>query len=317
MPRLMATASRFPRLRLRAGFTLAELIVALFLFTIIGTATTRVLIKQQQYYKDVNRSSSARRELRLGASVLPAELRSISTSGGDIISMSDSSITMFAYIGSSVICARTATTITLPPHNLVHHKLTSFVVQPQQGDSVFLFDEGLLAGSEDDSWQRLGISAAPATSATACPGAPYTDPLLDLPVTKPRLVYTLGPGNIADSVRVGAVVRFGRRVRYLIYQGSSGSFLGLQENNAGSWAALQAMAGPYRPYVAGDGNPSGLQFRYYDTLGTRITDFTQTTRVGRVDVFLRTNAGRSAITERKGALLRDSVVMRVAVRNSK
>ncbi len=313
----MTTASRIPGLRVRAGFTLAELVVALFLFTIIGTATTRVLIKQQQYYKDVNRSSSARRELRLGASVLPAELRSISTSGGDIISMSDSSITMFAYIGSSVICARTANTITVPPNNLAHHKLTSYVADPEQGDSVFMFDEGLLAGSEDDSWQALGITAAPVESMTACPGAPYTDPVLDPPAVKHRIIYSLGPGNINDSVKVGAVVRFGRRVRYLIYQGSSGSFLGLQEMYGGSWEAMQAMAGPYRPYVSGDGNPSGLQFRYYDTLGTRITNFTKTKDVGRIDVFLRTNAGKSAITERSGALLRDSIVMRVAVRNSK
>jgi hypothetical protein len=314
MPRL--TTSALNQRKPRTGFTLAELVVALLLFTIIGGATTRVLLKQQQYYKDLNRSSAARRELRLGASVLPAELRSISTSGGDIISMNESSITMRAYIGTSIVCARTATTITLPPHNLARNKLTSFVMEPAQGDTAFLFDEGLLRGSEDDSWQRLGVAAAPTIDAAACPGAPYMDPVLDPPASKPRLVYTMS-ANISDSVKVGAVVRFARAVRYLIYQGTSGWYLGLQENTSGSWGGVQAMAGPYRPFITGDAQPSGLQFRYYDTLGTRITDYAQTTKVGRVDVFLRTNAGNSAMAERGGTALRDSIVMRVAVRNSK
>jgi hypothetical protein len=39
--------------------------------------------------------------------------------------------------------------------------------------------------------------------------------------------------------------------------------------------------------------------------------------VARVDVFLRTDAGASAITERKGSALRDSVLMRIAIRNFK
>ena len=48
---------------------------------IVGGGITRVMIKQQQFYKDARASAGAKRELRLGASVLPAELRSISSSG--------------------------------------------------------------------------------------------------------------------------------------------------------------------------------------------------------------------------------------------
>jgi hypothetical protein len=42
-----------------------------------------------------------------------------------------------------------------------------------------------------------------------------------------------------------------------------------------------------------------------------------TKTVSRVDVFLRTNAGIAAIKERNGNALRDSVLMRVAIRNFK
>ena len=77
------------------------------------------------------------------------------------------------------------------------------------------------------------------------------------------------------------------------------------------------MAGPYRAYAAGDAAPSGLQFRFYDSLGVRVTNMALQQNVARIDVYLRTLAGKSAISERKGADLKDSVLMRVAIRNFK
>jgi hypothetical protein len=106
-------------------------------------------------------------------------------------------------------------------------------------------------------------------------------------------------------------------MRYKIYQEASGNwYLGLQQHT-GAWSAASPMAGPYRAFAAGDNATTGLQFRFYDTLGTRITTMTNRTQVARADVYLRTNAGTSAITERNGASLRDSVLMRVAIRNFK
>ena len=304
----------------RRGVTLPELLIVMLLLTIVGTAMIRVMVKQSQYYKDTSATASARRELRLGATVLPAEMRSISTAGGDILEMSESQVTMRAAIGSSVLCDRgpTGTSIfTIPPTNLAHHTLTSFAAVPVAGDTVFLFDDNLDKGAVDDVWRKFAIATV-TSSAVACPGPPYTDPILDAPVLKRRIVFTVNGGPIHDSVKVGAVARFTRPVRYKIYQESSGSwYLGLQEHRNGAWQTTDALAGPYRPFASGDANPSGLQFRYYDTLGVRITNYANVTAVGRIDVFLRTNAGTAAVTERHGALLRDSVVMRVAIRNSK
>jgi len=304
-------------LRARRGLTLPELMIAIIMLAIIGGAMTRVLLKQQQYYKDASRTAGAKRELRLGASMLPAELRSISSSGGDILSMSESEVVLRAYIGSSIICARSATdNIWIPPTNLTHHTLTTFVTRPMVGDTVFIYNENIEKGSEDDLWeQRTIIALDPAN--TACPGAPYTDPVLDTPGAKPRIRYRLD-ANLPDSVKVGAVVRFTRPVRYRIYQETSGNwYLGSEEYTAGSWGSASPLAGPYRAFAAGDNNPSGLQLRFYDSLGVRITNMANDLDVARVDVFLRTNAGVSAITERKGNDLRDSVLMRVAIRNFK
>lgn len=313
MPRL----TLFRKMRRRQGLTLAELLVATILLSIVGTALTRVLIKQQQYYKDASVSAGAKRELRLGATMLPSEIRSVSSSGGDIMTMSESQLDMRAYIGSSIVCARTATDeIWVPPTNLARHTLTSYVMTPAVGDTVFIYNENILKGAEDDLWEKRAITETDLSNA-ACPGAPYTDAALDPPATKNRRRFRLN-ANLPDSVMVGAVVRFTRPARYKIYQETSGAwFLGLQEYTGGSWGTTAPMAGPYRPFAAGDNATSGLQFRFYDSLGVRITNMANRTQVARTDVYLRTNAGTSAITERQGSALRDSVVMRVAIRNFK
>ncbi len=313
MPRLIGAA--LPARRAGRGFTLVEMLVAMILLAIIGGAMTKVLIKQNQYYRDSDRTSAARRELRLGATVLPSELRSISSSGGDIVSMSESDITVLAAIGASIVCAKGASWFAIPPTNLSRQTLTSLATAPLDGDAVFLYNDSTLKGSEDDKWEQFTLTGRSSTA--DCPGAPYTDAVLDPTGSKPRTRYTVA-GTIQDSVHLGAGVRFARQTRYRIYQESSGNwYLGMQEYKGAAWNTIQPLAGPFRPFQSGDANPSGLQFRYFDTLGVRITDYTQTKSVGRIDVFLRTNAGQAAISERKGAALRDSVVMRVAIRNSK
>lgn len=291
----------------------------MFLLSVIGASLVRVFTKQQQAYKDLTLTAAAKRELRMGATVLPAELRSISSSGGDIVSMSEQEMEIRAFIGTSIICTRTwpnTKIIVIPPEDLANHKLTTFLTRPVQGDLVFLYDDSLSKGSEDDYWAERTIGAAPQNDPAVCLGAPYTDPALDAAKNRSRFVLS---DTLPDSVRVGAAVRFARPVRYKIYQEASGNwYLGMQEFLNGAWKAVEALAGPYRSFIgAGDNLQNGLQFRYFDTLGVRITDLTKTKDVGRVDVFLRTNAGTSAITERQGAALQDSVVMRVAIRNSK
>jgi prepilin-type N-terminal cleavage/methylation domain-containing protein len=306
-------------LRTRRGLTLPELLVAMLLLAIIGGGLTRVMIKQQQFYKDARATAGAKRELRLGATVLPSELRSISSSGGDIIEMSEGEVTMRAYTGTSVICAISGgrDDIWLPPTNLARHTLTTYISssnKPTDGDTIFIFNEGPLTGSQDDTWEKRWITGAD-YAASDCNGLPFTDPVLD--ATKKRIRYHLNTA-LPATVTVGAVVRFTRPVSYHIYQETSGAwYLGIQEYLSGTWGNPAPLAGPYRAFASGDGSQSGLQFRFYDSLGVRITDMANRTQVARMDVFLRTLAGKSAISERKGADLQDSVVMRVALRNFK
>lgn len=319
MPRLAPRPSA-PR-RVRRGITLAELLVVMTLLGIVGTALVRTLTKQQQSYKDSARTATMRRELRLGGMMLPQDVRSISSSGGDVLEMDEDKFGFLGTYGSSVICARTATSFDILPTNLVNHTLTSWTTPPKVGDTVFVYNDSLLAGAEDDVWQKLAIVSLDPNTST-CPGAPYADPVLDAPATKPRFrVRIISPsgGGLSDSVKVGSVVRFTRPMRYQLFQSSnSGSwYLGYSEYGNGTWTSPEAVAGPYRQFIAGDGRPSGLQFRYYDSTGTRLNSIASKLSVSRLDVYLRAAGGASSVTERNGALMTDSTLFRIGLRNYK
>jgi hypothetical protein len=300
--------------------TIAELLVVLVLVSALGTAVLRVLNTQRQFYKDQANLIEGRRQLRLGAGVLPVDLRAMSTIGGDIALMAEDQLIVNAPIGSSIVCAKTNSTLTIPPTNLAKNTLTSWYTPPLAGDTLYVYNENILAGSEDDLWEKFAITSVTSSNA-ACPGAPFADATLDPPASKPRYVLALDVSarTIPDSVHVGAVVRFVRPMRYQIQvQGSNGkSYLTLNEYSSGAWGGANPIAGPYRPFISGDQNGSGLQFRYFDTLGVRITDMSAKLNVGRVDVYLRSDKGNAAFKGRNQAPLRDSVVMRVAVRNAR
>lgn len=313
MPRLIPPRAAN---RERKGFTLAESLVVLLILTIVGTAVFRVLNKQQQAYKDSSKQSAMQREIRLTSSFLPADLRSTSSSGGDVIAMDEDGVTFLANTGSSVICDRPGmgAEIHMPPLQTAGITLTNWYAQPVPGDSIFLYNDSLAVGAEDDAWTRRAISSIDWSTAY-CPGPPYTDAVLDAGKARYRIIVA---GGIPDSVKLGAVVRFARPVRYAL--GSTGSgkwYLRMREFVGGGWTEPEAIGGPFSRFLPGDGSPSGLQLRYFDTLGVRLFNVADRLRVSRIDVYLRTNAGLAAVTERRPNQLQDSVLMRVAVRNFK
>ena len=311
MPRLT-----FSLRRARPGFTLAEVMVTLLILGIVGGAIFRVLVKQQQSYNDTRKQADMQREIRLTSSYLPGDLRSLSSAGGDVIQMDENKIEFLANIGSGIICDKTSTThFAVPPLGAAHVTTTNWYSLPVSGDSVFLYDDSTSNGSEDDVWQRRVVQMVDPNSGY-CPGLPYTDPVLD--ASKPRPRFGVGGLGIPSTVNLGAVVRFARPVRYRLYQETSKKwYIGFEQYIAGGWSAIEPVGGPFRPYAASDAGESGLQFRYFDSLGVRLTSVADAKRLSRVDVYLRTNAGLASVTERRPNDVRDSVMMRIAVRNFK
>ena len=288
---------------------MVELLVSMLLLSVLGSLLAKVMMSQQRYYQDQNSQMNVRRELRTAVSSMPTDLRAISSSGGDLINFSDASITFRNVLGGSIACAKpNSTTLDMPPTNMARNTLTAWYTQPQVGDSVFAFNEGLLRGAEDDTWTALRITSI-SQSAALCPASPYTDAALD--VGKMRWRITVTPA-IPDSVKIGAGLRFERSTRYTLASSASNRwYLSRAEYAGGVWSAAIPIAGPYRgPAADGSG---GLKFAFFDSLGAPIGNWANSRSVARVDVLVRARGDSSSQGSSK--VVQDSLTVRIALRN--
>ena len=307
MPRLI------PSSRQRRGFTLTELMITVVLFGLVMSVLMNVIVRQQRFYRGANDIIDTRTQIRQAASVLPLDLRAVSSIGADIKAISDSSITVLATIGTAIICGTGGTEFQVPPIGISRHTLTSWHTMPRRGDSVFVYDEGGLRGSEDDSWQRLRVdtivTATNGCAAYLAPGGSENG--------MQRYVVRLG-SSLNPTVIAGAVVRFARPVRYRFYRAGDGNwYLGYEQYVAGAWGGVQPLAGPYRPYD-NTGTTSGLRFRYFNESGTAVTGTDSASRasIARIDLQIR-GVGTDArnIAQARVGQFRDSLLLRIAIRN--
>lgn len=308
MPRLRSTA--LPRGR--RGFSIVELLIALVMMGVIGLVASRLMLGQQRFYQRTNEQMGMRRELRTALSLLPAELRSISSSGGDIRTFDANSITFRSVMGIGVVCARTNNSIDIPPTNMARNSLSGWYSQPAIGDTIWAFNDSLSRGAEDDVWTPLRITAVQ-SSTGYCAGSPYTDAALD--VNKARWRFTVTP-NVPDSVVAGAALRFTRSTKYELQQQGSTSryYLARSEYVNGAWSAATWVSGPYAaPTNLGS---SGIRLAMYDSTGAAVTDVAQSRRISRIDLRLRAtglnSSGTFGVTNTSNT---DSVLFRIALRN--
>src|SRR6266436_3326279 len=71
----------------RRGFTIIEVLVALVLLGLVSAALYRVLVNNQRLYMAQTQRIDLSQNIRAAANILPAELREIDASEGDIVSM--------------------------------------------------------------------------------------------------------------------------------------------------------------------------------------------------------------------------------------
>ena len=291
----------------RRGYTVAELIATLTLLGLVGTIVAKLMLGQQRFYHRQTEQTSVRRELRTSLSLLPSDLRSVSSSGGDLTNFDANSVTFRNMLGASVVCSKpNANTMDLPPLNMAHNVLTSWYTQPQVGDSIFAFNEGMARGAEDDSWTGLLITGI-SQDAALCPGSPYTDAVLD--AGKPRFRVTVTP-VIPDSVKIGAGIRFERSTRYSLNASASNRYyLSRSEYAGGVWGVPTPVSGPY------DSPGSGLRFRFFDSLGVEVTNVANSRRVARIDMLLKATGASTSGSLGKGTAVKDSLALRIALRN--
>lgn len=294
----------------RAGFTLVELLVTMALLAVIGTIVARMMMDQQRFFQRTNEQMGVRRELRSAMSMLPADLRSISSVGGDIYSFDATSITFRSTTGASILCGKTsATTLDFPPLAAARTTLTTWYTTPAPGDTLYAFRADSM-GAGGDSWTAHRITAV-SSDPSYCPGSAFTDLVLD--AGKRRWRMTVTPG-VADSVKIGAAVRFGRTTRYNFVTGPSGKYyLGRSEYAGGAWTASTPVAGPFTtPNASGTG---GIRFVMYDSLGSVVAAGGNAASISRIDLTLRGEGLNSSKAVAGQTAPKDSIAFRIALRN--
>jgi prepilin-type N-terminal cleavage/methylation domain-containing protein len=334
----------------RRGFTLAEMVVALLLFSLIGGGILTIVMRQQRFYRSTAEIIQLQGQLRQGASVLPLDLRSISTSdttangivagkavnrNADVYGRSDWYMEFRRIFGSSVMCRRRTVaqgwndTIRLAPKTLLSGAaLTTWGIAPVAGDSLLILDEEKGVGSGDDVWRAYEIKAiAEVKGIHGCPWK-VTGPPLD---STPTLLWqdtvqfsykiTLDRA-LTPNVMVGAPVRIFRRVRYEAYQAPDELwYLGYSDclRTYATWnkcSEVTPLSGPYMPYT-GIATSSGLVFTYYDSLGNKLATTAESRLISRIDVVMRSQSANMVTRTGAGAgeQYRDSLVLSIGVRN--
>jgi hypothetical protein len=277
-----------------------ELLIVVALLGIIGTMLTTILVRQQRFHRAVASVTDSRARMRDIATIMPTDLRSISTAGKDLLVISDTSMQFRAFVGASVLCRYNgANVIQLPPKVLASgNVLSAWINPPAPDDIVYLYDEGTQGGNVDDAWVPITITdTASATDATWCPSnnvPPYTTAADD---GARRYQLTLESAPNAAQVTVGAPLRFAREVRYSIYQADDNQwYVGYQRctpnatyGDPGACGDREVLAGPVLAGTA-DTLTSGLFFVYYNKAGTRITELADTDTIARIGVGIRTSA---------------------------
>jgi prepilin-type N-terminal cleavage/methylation domain-containing protein len=325
--------------RRRRGMTLIEIMISLVLLGIVGGTIMRVIMRQQRFYQGVNQIMTQRGELRNATSVLPVELRSLSSIGADILVASDSSIEFMQNVGTAIVCEVVdGAQVALPPENLNSGQvLTSFYGygDPQAGYSVYIYNDSSVVGNEDDRWQKFTLSDLH-SDAARCPGGPpgsgaFTRvadlgkrrAVLELSSTEPNDPVTFGP--LSQYIGVGAPVRIMRRVKYKLYQASDSKwYLGFAPYNYGSSAydELSPVSGPYDAYSTSSGTPSGFGFRYFTVDDAEVSagaDSATRSTIARVDLIARARTSSKVRTAgvQGGASqqYKDSLAVAVMLRN--
>lgn len=296
----------------RRGFTLVELLSALVLLSIVGTAIARLLAGQQRFYASLDERLGMRAQLRDGADLLTTALRFAAVQGAPIALATDTAIELSTTIGTATACASTENRIDLTPEApLSGVALTSFAITPDSADDILVYDAGSV--TSPPRWIRAQImSIAMRAVRVACAASPLINATDAASAMLPELTLS-APIIVAP----GAPVRVLRRARFDLYRAGDGFwYLGYRRCGLGC-TTVQPISGPFSaPF-----GPPGAAFRYFDAYGAALSAPVapaELARITRVDVSLR--AASRGVVDLPGhgrALARDSILVTATLRNAR
>src|SRR5687768_1889769 len=144
----------------RRGMTLVEIMISLVLLGIVSGVIMRVVMRQQRFYQGVNQILMQRGQLRQATGVVPNDLRSLSSVGGDILIASDSSMEFMMNVGTGVVCELVpgGTKVVMPPDDLAStQSITTWYGngwpdpknKPKSAYAVYIYNPGSVVGNDD------------------------------------------------------------------------------------------------------------------------------------------------------------------------
>jgi prepilin-type N-terminal cleavage/methylation domain-containing protein len=269
--------------RIRRGFTLLELLIALILTAIVIGAATAVGAKAQRFHRELAYASDRLDQVNQTQAVLAVALRAVSPGDGDLTAgeARDTSIQFRATIGSSVVCDTAGHRLGLSPTG-GSPVLSGYSTPPLVGDTVWT-----LASGDPGRWQPwavVGVSTA--LGRCVLGGIDVQSPGAPLPHF---LLTTSGPWADA-GVGPGTPIRVTRLIRYSLYHASDGEwYLGAREWNPATvqFNGIQPVSGPFLSAARG-----GVVFHYLDTLGNVVAAGAPDTRgIARIDITTQSDSG--------------------------
>jgi len=298
-------------MRLRQGFTIAELLAATAVAGITTALMTMTVVRQQRFFSSASEVLAVRSQLRDAADVLAGDLRSASVELLGLPVMMDTAVEMYSVIASSVACTfSSATTIGLPPATLAQgNTLTSILAQPDTGDIAAIYSPD----SAQWDYYRISSFGSRVISASCPPSSGFTT----LGDSSPGYQVTLVAASTIPVAK-GAIVHFLRRARYSFYRSSDNDwYLGYRRCGVSppyGCSSIQPVSGPYKPYRS-DGS-GRIRLRYLDASGAIVTDAAQSRSVTRVDIVIRGQSQSTiSLTGDSRKIWRDSVIVSVSPRN--
>jgi prepilin-type N-terminal cleavage/methylation domain-containing protein len=286
----------------RRGFTLAELLITLVVMGLVSAALYRVLVNQQRVSQAQTQRIELQQNIRAAVTALPAELREIDASDGDIQAMSPTAITIRAMRYLGIVCNPPALGGAVSPIAVAIRRSPFWGVRDVNltTDSLLIFYEGDPDTRQDDDWAfARPLTVGTGTCADGAPGRVIT---MSLGV---GVGYPLA--NVPGAIPDGAPVRGFETVTYQLYQpaGDTSYYIGMQP----AGGTLQPLVGPVLS--------NGLTLSYYDSTSTMTAD---PRRVARIDIVVRARTAqpiRSQAGQAQLANAVESLSTSVALRNNR
>jgi len=233
-----------PPLNARRGSSLAELIVAFTVLTILSALAAAALVGAERRMRAGNAATAAERALREGAAVLTSEL-----SGADsIVARGDTAVDFLGVVGVSVVCVAIDRTLVVPPSVVAGGAgaagaipFTVWRSPPSVGDVVALFEPSIARWR----YSRVDSIASRGDGAGCTPSSGLLS-VADSAARRPVTRFVLDT-PLPESLPVGAPARLMRRGRWALYRGGDGQWaLGFRACDPTSGCGTaQPASGPY------------------------------------------------------------------------